>query len=105
MNAEQVEKAAALKNQFIPTGGAMIAADMYTPSEDPSKAPKRVRLPYQSLDWLVTTLEKQGMTLDKMESQNKGMLAEMADQIIGGAQAAPPQGAPQLRPIQGGTGV
>lgn len=81
---EQAAALAAAKNEFIPVGGAMIAADMYIPNaENPDAAPKRVRIPYQALDWLVTQLEKQNMSLDKMEDMNKGMVAEMARQVLG----------------------
>jgi hypothetical protein len=69
------------KNEFIPTGGALIAADLYTPQKDPTKAAKRIRLPYQALDWLVEKLEKQGMGLDKMEQMNQGVVSDMAASI------------------------
>lgn len=89
---KMAKEAAALKaaeSEFIPTGGAMIAADMYIPNEDPSKTPKRVRVPYQALDWLLQTLEKQGMGMDAMENMNKAQVAEVV-QMLG------QQGAPQL---------
>jgi hypothetical protein len=91
---EQAAKIAAAKNEFIPASGALIAADMYVPAEDPTKAPKRVRVPYEALNWLVKKLEAQGMSLERMESMNQGMLAEMAQTLISGAQAAPQNGAP-----------
>ena len=91
---KMADEAAALKSaqaEFIPVGGAMIAADMYVPNDDPNKAPKRVRVPYQALDWLLKTLEQQGMSLQTMEKMNQGQLAEMA-QMMGGGQ--PPQQMP-----------
>jgi hypothetical protein len=78
-------EAAALKQaqaQFIPTGGAMIACDMYVPNEDPNKAPKRVRVPYQALEALLKQLEQQGSSLDAMEKMNQGQLAEMAQMLM-----------------------
>jgi hypothetical protein len=81
--AEKAEKIAAAKQEFIPTGGAMIACDMYVPDKaDPNKTPKRVRIPYDALNWLVTTLEAQGQSLDKLETMNQGMLAQMADMML-----------------------
>jgi hypothetical protein len=72
----------AQKNEYIPTGGAMVAVDMYVPNkEDPTKAPKRARVPYQAMEWLVNMLEQQGMSLDKLENMNQGALAEMAQQM------------------------
>jgi hypothetical protein len=79
------QEAAAMKQaqaEFIPTGGAMIACDMYVPNEDPAKAPKRVRVPYQALETLLKLLEQQGSSLDKMEQMNKGQLAEMAQMLL-----------------------
>lgn len=97
---QQVAAIAAAKNEFVPVGGALIAADMYVPNEEnPDAAPKRVRIPYQALDWLVKRLEEQGMTLDKMETMNQGMVADMADHILKG-QGGNPAG-PQLQAVGG----
>ncbi len=85
---KQAAALAAAKQEMIPSGGALVAADMYVPSEDPMKAPKRVRLPYEALDWLVQKLEEQGKTQDKLETMNQGMLADMATQLAGNPQAA-----------------
>jgi hypothetical protein len=82
MMAEQAQKLIDAKNEFIPVSGAMIACDLYTPNpQDPSKAAKRVRLPYTALDWLVHQLEKQGTALDKLEHMNQGVVSEMAPMI------------------------
>lgn len=94
----EAEAAAAAKNEFIPVGGAMIACDMYTPSDDPEKAPKRVRVPYQALEFLLKTLEQQGMPLDKMEQMNQAQLAQM-QQMSGQGQM--PQGQPMPQQVAG----
>jgi hypothetical protein len=60
----------------------MIACDMYVPNEDPNKAPKRVRVPYQALEALLKQLEQQGSSLDAMEKMNQGQLAEMAQMLM-----------------------
>lgn len=87
---KQAQEAQALKaaqSEFIPTGGAMVAADMYVPNEDPNKTPKRVRVPYQALDWLLKQLEQQGMSMQAMESMNQAQVAEVAGMLLGeGAQ-------------------
>lgn len=97
--AEKSAKIMAAKQEFIPTGGAMIACDMYVPNEkDPEKAPRRVRVPYQAIDWLVQTLEKQGQSLSKLEDMNKGVLSEVADMVL----ARQSQGAsPSMPPMPG----
>jgi hypothetical protein len=80
------EAAKAASSEFIPTGGAMIATDMYLSDADTTKAPKRARIPYQSLDWLLNTLSKQGMAQDKLEAMNQSQLMAMQTQGQGTTQ-------------------
>lgn len=83
---KQAQEAASLKaaqSEFIPTGGAMVAADMYVPDSDPNKAPKRVRLPYEALDWLLKQLQQQGMTQDAMQQMNTAQQSEVAKLLMG----------------------
>lgn len=104
--AQQQAAIAAAKNEYIPNGGGLVACDLYR--EDPAHpelSSKRVRVPYQALNWLLDTLEKQGMSTHAMETMNQGSLAEMAQMVLGqqggGAQQGPPpmpQG--QLGPVQ-----
>lgn len=96
------KEAAALKaaqSEFIPVGGAMIACDMYVPQGDPTKAPKRVRVPYQALDWLVKTLETQGAGLDQLEQMNQAQVTQIIQQMGVGGQSMPQIG--QASPNQG----
>ena len=78
----------------------MIALDMYVPNDDPSKQPKRARVPYQAVEWLLQTLQKQGMSLDKLENMNKGALADMAQQLTQGQQTQQNQQQLQGQQIQ-----
>jgi hypothetical protein len=91
----------AAQSEFIPISGAMIGCDMYNPESDPKKTPKRVRVPYQALDWLLTQLEKQGSGMAAMEQMNSAQAASAIKQVAGGqqgGQASPPQqGASQLQ--------
>ena len=94
---QQVEKAQAIKAaqaEFIPTDGAMVAVDMYVPNDDPEKAPKRARIPQKAVEWLLSQLESQGMSLDKMEEMNQGVLADIAKQLQSRGQL-PQQNIPQ----------
>jgi len=85
--AEEAQAVKAAQSEFIPTGGAMVAADMYVPDADPNKTPKRVRVPYQALDWLLKQLEQQGMSMQAMESMNQAQMSEVAQMLLGqGAQ-------------------
>ena len=74
----EMQAAKDAQNEFVPTSGAMIACDMYVAADDPEKAPKRVRVPYQSLEWLLKVLEQQGSSLQNMENMNQAQLAELA---------------------------
>jgi hypothetical protein len=91
---KMASEAAALKqaeSEFIPASGAMIACDMYVANEDPTKTPKRVRVPYQALDWLVKMLEKQGMGMDALESMNQAQVAQVTQMLMGQRQGMPQQ--------------
>lgn len=91
--ADQQRKILAAKAEYIPTGGAMIACEMYVPNKvDPTAAPKRVRVPYQALDWLVKQLDAQGQSLERLEEMNQGSLAEMAGMLLQGQQQQVPPG-------------
>jgi hypothetical protein len=95
---KQAQEAAAVKAaqaEFIPTGGAMVAADMYVPDTDPNKAPKRVRIPYQALDWLLKQLQQQGMTQDAMQQMNQAQVAEVAGMLLGQNAQQTGQASPQ----------
>ena len=98
--AEEAQKLRAAEAAFIPTGGAMVAADMYVPNSDPDKAPKRVRLPYEAVEWLVNMLDSQGKSMEQMEQMNQAQLAQLAGMITGGGQLTEPQGSPQINPGQ-----
>lgn len=82
IQAQQAQALIDAKNEFIPANGALIACDMYVPDPtDPQKAAKRVRVPYQALDWLIKHLESQGMGLDTLEQMNQGTMADIAQQL------------------------
>ena len=83
MLAEQAKKLQDAKNEFIPVGGAMVAADFYVENpKNPEAAAKRARFPYQALEWLKTRLESQGMALDRLEDSNKQVLADVAEMLV-----------------------
>lgn len=83
--ADRQAQLIAAKNEYIPADGPMIACDMYVEDPDPTKAPKRARVPQRALNWLLDQLEAQGLSLAQLENQNQGALAEMA-QMLGAQQ-------------------
>lgn len=99
---EERQAAKTAESEYIPVSGAMVACDIYLPPEDPSKAPKRARVPYQALEWLLQTLEKQGMAQEKIESMNQSQLLEAMKQL---PQGGMPQAMPTMQQGAASPGV
>lgn len=94
--SQAAQKEIDAKNEFIPSNGAMIATDMYVENpKGPELPAKRVRIPYQAVDWLVKRLEAQGQSLQALENQNQGVISDVADYLTKNPQQAPPQQGPQ----------
>jgi hypothetical protein len=80
--AEQAQKIKMMESELIPTGGSLITCDTYVPDKtDPSKS-KRLRVPYDSLNWLVKTLETQGQALEVLNDMNPGDAASVAEMFL-----------------------
>ena len=85
----------AAQAEYIPISGSMIGCDMYNPESDPKKVPKRVRVPYQALEWLLAQLEKQGSGMAAMEQMNSAQAAQAIQLAAGGQQQQTGQESPQ----------
>lgn len=94
--AEQEAALLAAKNEYIPADGPLIGCDMYVEDQDPSKAPKRARIPQRALSWLIDQLAAQGMSMQQMESMNQGALTEMAQMMLANQRPAPRAVGPSL---------
>ena len=98
LQVEQEMKLKQAQSQFIPTGGYLVACDFYVPDKaDPTKLPKRVRLPSEALDWLIKQLDSQGSSQQNLTGVNNGALNEMSNMILDRmrmASAAPAQPIP-----------
>ena len=94
MLQQQVQDAQAAKAGFIPSGGYGVRLDFYVDSGNGGT--KRATLPYESVQWLMDTLEKQGSTqamLDKLPQSSQASIGEAMGQAQGGgAQGSAPQG-------------
>jgi len=88
LQAEKEQKLIDLKNEYVPVDGPLIACDMYVPSPDPKKAPKRARIPQRALDWLMKLLSSQGASLEQLENMELGQL-QAFQQVVS------PNGVPQ----------
>jgi len=75
MRKKQADQAA--KDGFIPTGGSLITVSMHVPDPKTPSGTRQVRLPYESVSWLLQKLEAQGLTLQDLETMNDGVVADM----------------------------
>jgi len=91
----KVEAQKQLESEFIPVGGSVITCQMHVQDPANPQKTKQVRLPYQALQWLITTLEKQGMNQDTIEGMNEGNLSSLVNSYM--EQQAAPQ-PPQFTP-------
>ena len=79
MMQQKVQAESALNSQFIPTGGAMVRADLWVP--DPMSETgkqQRASFPYEALSWLKDRLDKQGMTQEAIANQRQSVISDMA---------------------------
>lgn len=78
LSEEARQRLIAEQAEYIPADGPMIACEMYVEdSTDPSKAPKRARIPQNALNWLVKMLESQSGPLSQLEQANLGELRNL----------------------------
>lgn len=97
--AKQWEQLQIENEGIIPTGGGLVAMDIYVPDPKNPQSQKRARVPYESVNWLLKRLDAQGMTEERMQT------LQPQDQIdiAGMAQNQQPQPIQQQAPqVPGG---
>ncbi len=79
-NQLQIQRA---EQGYIPTGGYMVACDLYVsdPSDTTGVKTRRARIPYEALQWLIQHLESQGQGLQQLENMNEGAQAQIAQHM------------------------
>lgn len=91
------------QSEFIPTGGYLVAADLYVPNPaDPTKLPKRVRIPSEALDWLLKQLDSQGSDQKTLDGIPQGALGDMSSMLMNKMQPALGQPPMNVQPRTGG---
>lgn len=82
MEADELQKLKQAESEFIPTGGYMVKCDFYV--SDPARPGRTTRasVPYESIAWLMKSLEAQGTSLQQLEGQSQGMQAQIAAQFL-----------------------
>lgn len=105
------QRVLALKSEYIPSDGHLVACDLYEPNADASKMAKRVRLPESALKWLLDRMQQQNGSQASLQAMNPAQAAGMADMMmqqgmIGqgqqGQPGMPQGGGPETPPPQQG---
>ena len=77
--AQQQLQIQQMKDGYIPTGGYLVACDFYvSDTKNPDKMPRRARLPYESLMWLMKRLDAQGMGQENIAQLGQSETASIA---------------------------
>jgi hypothetical protein len=78
---QQIQQVQAMKDGFIPAQSMLVTVDAYRPDpKDPLKQ-VRIRVPYDSIMWLLERLEAQGATQEQLQMQQQGTIADMVSQM------------------------
>jgi hypothetical protein len=72
----QQQEAAKANAGYIPSGGGLVAVDMYI---DKDGKQRRARLPYESLNWLVNRLQAQGTQQEVLSELPNNVQAQMGN--------------------------
>jgi hypothetical protein len=104
MSAQQQEASRATSG-YIPSGGGLITADFYVTS--PEGKQSRVKVPYESMDWLVKKLNDQGSAVDKIGELPLSAQATLGQEKSQGESQMlmQPQTQGQQAPMQQGPGA
>lgn len=82
IQAKQAQDLAAAEAGFIPASGYLVAMDYYVtePGGDPNKT-KRVRVPSESVAWLLDKLQKQGNMMQDLTQSSPGVQSDLSNMI------------------------
>jgi len=81
-----------MQQGYIPTGGYLVGCDFYVNNPDDPNKTRRVRVPYEALQWLINQLSSQGSSLEDLESMNQGAQQQVAGMMTGPRAAPSPMG-------------
>ena len=98
IKAQQMHMDLMKNSEIIPAQGMLITCDFYVPNQkDPSKQ-NRVRIPSDSVKWLLDRLENQGQTQQQLQMQQDQTVADIVGQMKNQLGPARP-GIPQQMPL------
>lgn len=87
MEAENVIAIQKAQAGFIPSGGYLVACDFYQGDPNDPNRTKRVRIPSESISWLIDKLQTQGTEVDQLQHLESGGLADIARMTTAGQQS------------------
>jgi hypothetical protein len=95
LKTKELQDLQAAEAGFIPSGGYQVAMDYYVtePGGDPNKT-KRVRVPSESVAWLLDKLQKQGSQMSDLTTLPGGVQHDIAGMLPQGQVPPRPMGAP-----------
>lgn len=96
LEAENQQKMLAAQADMIPTGGYLVVCDFYMPDPAAPERTKRVRLPYEALNWLIKRLDEQGSSVKRFDEMHEKALGDIAGMVHSKMQQAQIAGAPQM---------
>lgn len=87
MKAKQLQDIERAQAGFIPSGGYMVTCDLYVPTPTPGDPNKtaRVKIPAESLTWLIKKLQQQGTAMATLMEAPQGAVADIARMMPGAA--------------------
>lgn len=87
--AQRLQELKQQEAQFIPSGGYLVACDFYSNDpNDPNKT-RRVRLPSESVNWLIQQLATQGSEMEVLSGMSGGNQQDIAKMMQGMPQPGP----------------
>ena len=92
IQAQQIQEQQQASFGQIPSAGRLIGVDFYV-NYDPNDMSKsrRAKIPYDSMDWLLQRLEKQGMTNDVMAQMDQQSQSEIQNMALAQSQQQSPE--------------
>jgi hypothetical protein len=81
IGAEQAQKIKDAEAGFIPVTGGAVVCDLYVPDPNNKSKQQRVRVPYDSLQWLIQRIEEQGVTQQGMAQQTQQVQSDVGSKL------------------------
>jgi hypothetical protein len=101
--AQQLQQQQAAQAGYVPSGGFLATVDMYMSDPQDPTGRRRVRVPSESIEWLVQTLSRQGTSQEELKGLSGASQADVAQMMArgqggpGGPQGGPPGGRPPMQ--------